>query len=123
MKPSTAVIIDDDVFSIRILDAALRGWRFNVVSTDRATNLAELLKTYRPALIIMNAAVPGLDIDAIVRFIRTDPELRAAIVLLQSSLDVNALWDRARHCGADGAIRKSPSVTDFEGQLEHWLSH
>ena len=123
MKPATAVIIDDDVFSIRILDAALRGWRFNVVSTDRATNLTELLKTYQPTLIIMNTAVPGLDVDAIVRFVRTDPELRAAIILLQSALDMNALSDRARHCGADGAILKAPSVADFEGQLENWLSH
>lgn len=122
MKVSTAVIIDDDVFSIRILDAALRTWRFNVVSTDHPSTLPVMLTTYRPALVILDITIAGLDIAAIVRFIRSTPELRATTVLLHSNLDPDALSQRVYQCGADGFIIKSPSVADLDAQLEYWLS-
>jgi CheY-like chemotaxis protein len=122
MKVSTAVIIDDDVFSIRILDAALRWWRFNVVSTDQPSTVRGMLTIYRPALVIADITLSGLDMASVVHFIRSTPELSAATVLLHSALDADALSQRAYQCGADGAIVKSPSVADLDAQLEYWLS-
>jgi len=122
MKVSTAVIVDDDVFSVRILDAALRWWRFNVVSTDQPSNTRAMLTTYRPALVIVDIALPGVDIASIVHFIRSTPELSAATILLHSKLDPDALAQLAYQCGADGGIVKSPSVAALDAQLEYWLS-
>jgi len=121
MKPSIAVVVDDSAYDIRMIDLALRKWRFNVISTSLAVDLAGLVAAYRPSLVVLDAEMPGVDGPSLVRFIRKDPGLRGATVLLHAALDGESLARRVAECDADGYVLRSRDPAVLEQQLRAWL--
>lgn len=121
MKPSIAVVINDNAYDIRMIDLALRKWRFNVISTQLPVDLAGLVAAYRPSLVVLGAEMAGVDGPSLVRFIREDPDLRCATVLLHAATDGEPLARRVAECDADGYVLRSRDPAILEQQLRAWL--
>ena len=121
MKLSTAVVIDDDPFSVRVLDAALRRYHFNLVPTSRAGGISGLLEVYRPGLLLFDATMPGLDAAGLVRFLRKSPALASTTVLLYAARTEATLMRDVSGCGADGFVVKSRDITALATSLGHFL--
>jgi len=121
MKIATAVVIDDDPFSARILDAALRRFHFNVVPTSRAGGVTGLLEVYRPGLLFFDNALPGLDAAGLVRFLRRSPALASTIVLVYAARPAATLERDAAACGADGFVEKTGDIASLAALLGRFL--
>jgi DNA-binding response OmpR family regulator len=118
---SIAFVVDDSATSSRMVEQILRKRRFNVVSMSFTLDLAKLVAAYRPALLVLDVQVKGVDGPSLVRFMRDTPELRDATVLLHSDLDPEALARRAEECAADGYVVKSRDPSALERQLKALL--
>ena len=121
MKSCIAVVVDDSAYDIRMIDLALKKWRFNVISTSLPVDLTGLVAAYRPSLLVLGAEMPGVDGPSLVRFIREDPGLRGATVLLHAALSGEALARRVAECDADGYLLRSRDPAVLEQQLSAWL--
>lgn len=121
MKLSTALVIDDDPFSVRVLDVALRRYHFNLVPTSRASGISGLLEVYRPGLVFFDSMLPGLDAAGLVRFVRKSPALASTTVLLYAARPEATLKRDVSGCGADGFVEKSRDITTLATALGHFL--
>jgi DNA-binding response OmpR family regulator len=121
MKLSTAVVVDDDPFSVRVLDVALRRYHFNLVPTSRAGGLTGLLEVYRPGLLFFDSALPGMDAAGLVRFLRKSQALAATTVLLYAARPEATLERDVSGCGADGFVMKSRDITALATALGRFL--
>jgi CheY-like chemotaxis protein len=115
---SIAFVVDDSASSTRMVEHALRRWRFSVVSMNFTLDLAKLVASYRPALVILDVQVKGVDGPSLVKFIRKDPDLRDATVVLHSALEADALARQVEECAANGYVVKSKDQAALERQLK-----
>lgn len=102
----TVLVVDDDRDILRLVGLALSQLPVEVVHRDRSFGVLNALAEHRPALVLLDVTMPGLDGSHVTELIRADSELRHTVVLLYSALDEADLARRADSCGADGYVLK-----------------
>lgn len=81
------LVVDDDPATARLMELALRTTRAQVVTHYRAFGLLEAIAAHKPALVVLDVMMPGLDGPSLVQLVRADPELaRTRIVLWSGSI-------------------------------------
>ena len=77
VPPGTKVlVIDDDPLNLKLVKAILRGQDYNVITEPDAEAGYRTAKRERPAVILMDIGLPGLDGVQATRKILSDPDLR-----------------------------------------------
>ena len=79
---------------LRILDHLLRGLDVGAATATRAYGLLNMIVAQRPALVVLDVNLPGLDGPSLVSLVRGDPEIARTTIVLHSSLDERALGQR-----------------------------
>ncbi|MEC7523351.1 MAG: response regulator [Myxococcota bacterium] len=85
MSPNPAVIlvIDDDEQMLRLVELAFRGTRARVVRQHGGFGALTAIATHRPALVLLDVTMPGLDGPSLVELVRADGELKMRQILPQ----------------------------------------
>jgi DNA-binding response OmpR family regulator len=109
-RPSDAVpailLVDDSVTFRAVLRAALEGAGYAVLTAGSGEEGLRLAASQRPAAIVVDGLLPGIDGATVIRRIRLDAALRGIpCVLLTGSEDKGAEL-RALDAGADAFVRK-----------------
>jgi len=122
LAPSVKVLaVDDDPLMLRVLSRMLRGRGVELVTSLRSMGVLNLISMHRPALVLMDVKMPGLEGTSLVRLIRGDVELAATPIVLHSALGDDVLALKTKECGADGYILKSRGMTYLEQSIDRWL--
>ncbi len=119
--PPVLLVVDDDPATSRLMQVALRTTRARVIVQNRAFGLLEAIAAQRPALVILDVMMPGLDGPSLVELVRADAELAGTRIVLWSALDREELARRALACGADGWIEKVAGPRDAVDRICAWL--
>ena len=106
---------------LRILDRLFRGLHVCASTATRAYGLLNMIVAQRPALVVLDVNLPGLDGPSLVSLVRRDPEIASTTIVLHSSLDERTLAKKAAQCGANGYISKSRGLVHLQHSLEFWL--
>jgi PAS domain S-box-containing protein len=102
----TILVIDDSITFREALREALEGAAFRVVVAGSGEEGLQAAARERPAAIIVDGVLPGVDGPSVIRSIRLDAALRSTpCVLLTGSEDAGAEL-RALDSGADAFVRK-----------------
>jgi two-component system response regulator FimZ (fimbrial Z protein) len=117
----TAIAVDDDPVILKILDRLFRGLHVCASTATRAYGLLNMIVAQRPALVVLDVNLPGLDGPSLVSLVRRDPEIASTTIVLHSSLDERTLAKKAAQCGANGYISKSRGLVHLQHSLEFWL--
>lgn len=124
-NPSEAhptILIADDEPSLRLLvNATITSDHYRVVEAQDGEEAWGLLRRYRPAVAILDVAMParsGLDVA---RAIRADPDLAATKVILLSAKAQAADVRAGRDAGADWYLTKPFSPLELLTLLEQAL--
>jgi two-component system invasion response regulator UvrY len=100
------LVVDDQALFrqvARVLVGALPGWSV-VAEAASGEEGVELAERVRPALVLMDVHLPGIDgVEATRRIVAGDP---SSAVLLMSSYGTEDLPPGAAGCGAVGFVRK-----------------
>ncbi|HVM65007.1 MAG TPA: PAS domain S-box protein [Acidimicrobiales bacterium] len=107
------VVVDDAPEVRRVVAHALRlSGRFVVTGEgESGTDAIELVGRHRPAVLLLDASMPGLDgFDAIPAVKRASPETR---VVMLSGFDAPGLAAKAMDLGADAYIEKARPVPEI----------
>jgi diguanylate cyclase (GGDEF)-like protein len=112
------VLIVDDSDTIRaVLAAAVRGMKFEPLLADCGEKALELFAAQRPALVLLDVNMPGIDGYETARRIRAQsPEEWVPIIFLSASEDDQDL-ERAIECGGDDYLVKPVSQVVLNAKM------
>jgi CheY-like chemotaxis protein len=108
------IVEDDPAFIYLIYRYCIRAG-LSLVSTSRGEEALDLARKERPALILLDIRLPGMDGWEVLRELKTDPTTTDIPVVLCSALSEE---ERAIEEGADGYLRKPVQYRDIVAVLE-----
>jgi two-component system KDP operon response regulator KdpE len=105
MSGARILVVDDEPKLARTLKTILTGNGFEPILAATGEEGLELLDRYRPDLVLLDLALPGIDGLAVCRAIRQDRQLDLPIVILSAQGDEDAKVE-ALDLGADDYLTK-----------------
>ena len=109
------LIVDDDTALRLLLRTTFAADEFAVEEADSAETAWDIVRFWRPSVVILDVNLPGVDGIEFCRQLKRDPE-RAPVVLLLTGADSG---DReAQAAGVDGMLRKPFSPLELLGAID-----
>jgi len=109
-SPAPVLLIDDSVTFREQLAEMLRAAGYHVQSAHSGEEGLRMMSLQRPAAVVVDGVLPGMDGAAVVRKLRLDAALRdTPCILLTGSVDASAELG-ALDSGADAFVRKEQDV-------------
>lgn len=98
------LLVDDEPSILRSTQILLDDLGFEVTVTTDHTRVVDLLRELRPHLLLQDVRMPGLDLDALVKRIRADPDVgKTPVLLFSASIDLPEIQEQV---GATGFVEK-----------------
>ncbi|HET7543619.1 MAG TPA: response regulator [Polyangiaceae bacterium] len=117
----TILVIDDNAVVLEATRATLEQAGFRVVTLDRASGAVVVVLAERPDLVLLDVNMPNMTGDSLVDVLARTRATRGTLVVLYSSLPVNALRMKAFASGAHGFIQKTGVQTELVRQVRAYL--
>lgn len=96
--------MDDEPGVLKSTELLLLDCGFDVLTTSQHTDVIPLLRQHRPAVLLQDVRMPGLEVERLVASIRADPEVRSTpIVLFSASMEITEISGRVP---VDGILEK-----------------
>ncbi|MEO8122419.1 MAG: EAL domain-containing protein [Burkholderiales bacterium] len=115
------LLVDDDEVNLLLTSHALRDAGFEVTEVTSGERALELLDTWVPDIVVLDALMPGLDGFQTCRILRSRSGFDALPVLMLTGLDDDASITRAYESGATDFFVKSTQWSLLAGRLRHLL--
>lgn len=121
MAGETILVVDDSPVNLRLAAALLRseGYKVHLASTGEEALIT--LRTLRPALILMDIQLPGMNGLELTRRLRQDSETRGLLIVAMTASDVQDVQEQAFEAGCDGFIPKPMDTRTLGSQLRGFL--
>lgn len=125
-QPASVLLVEDVADTREMYADYLRHCGFSVTTATNGAEALDAAREHRPDLILMDAAMPGLDGWTATKLLKNDPVTRNVPVLILTAHVFAEHRDRAREVGADGFIGK-PCMPDelareVSAALNRWRS-
>jgi DNA-binding response OmpR family regulator len=121
MAGETILVVDDTPVNLRLAAAVLRSEGYDVHLASTAEEALITLKTLRPALILVDIQLPGMDGLELTRRLRQDSSTRGLLLVALTASDMKGDQDRAFDAGCDGYISKPFDTRTLGSQLRAFL--
>jgi CheY-like chemotaxis protein len=119
--PLTVLVVDDFPDGRELVAEYLTFRGFDVhVACDGAEAVA-LARKFRPAIVLMDLSMPGIDGWQAARMLKSDPNTQAIIVIAVTAHALKRERDAATAAGCDGVISKPFDLTALADALPRVL--
>jgi two-component system NtrC family sensor kinase len=109
-EKTTILVIDDSVTFREELRRALERSGYAVITATSGEKGLRLAASRRPAALIVDGVMPGMDGATVIRRLRLDAALRGLPCLLLTASDEQGVELRALDAGADAFVRKEEDM-------------
>ena len=107
------LIVDDNALNQKLLGLVLKNRDYVIRSAGDAEEALEILKGWRPRLILMDVQLPGMDGLELTRLLKASAETRdIAIVVISAASDASDV-DKARAAGCDACVENGSDTVLF----------
>ena len=100
------LVVEDDPMAVRLIGEALKGEAFELRIAMNAGAAQEMLRTLRPAVVLMDIGLPGMDGLALTEWLKGRPELAQIPVVMLTGEARRETIERSREVQAEGFIVK-----------------
>lgn len=100
------LVVDDNAANLKLARVILQREGHTVRTVNDAEEALVLLKTWRPALILMDIQLPGLDGLELTRRLKAEPEHRQTIIIALTAFAMPSDRERALAAGCDDYLSK-----------------
>lgn len=121
MKAPRALIVDDNALNVTLAQVILSADGFEIESAADAQEAAEKIKTFGPALILMDIQLPGVDGLELTRRIKAQPSTQHIVIVAFTAFAMRGDEAKMRAAGCDGYISKPIDVNRFAAQIRSLL--
>jgi len=103
------------------MERGLRTLDVDISTYDRAFGLLNRIVDTRPAVVILDVRMPGLDGASLAGLVREDELIADTRIVLHSAIDEVILSRKAKQCRADGYLVKGPGIEALLDAVTRWL--
>jgi CheY-like chemotaxis protein len=113
----TIMLVEDDEISRTLLHQLLQNSGYRIIEADDGLDALKVAMRERPALILMDVDLPGLDGIGITRRIREDAALRNTFIVMVTAFDTPEIREAAFDAGCDEYLVKPLDATKLKALL------
>ena len=120
---ASLVIVDDDADFTRVAAEYLVAKAgFKVAVVHHPFDAGREIERLRPAVVLLDLRMPGMDGFEVLRKIRQDPEIQRTLVIACTAFRDATVEDRARHQGFDDYYEKSTSLGHLSEMIDRLIA-
>jgi response regulator RpfG family c-di-GMP phosphodiesterase len=116
MLRSPRILIVDDDPALRLLLRTTLTTEFEVAEAEDARRASDLARLWRPTIVLLDVAMPGIDGLSFCSDLKTKPAFRAPLVVLLTGAEVSE--ETAARAGADALLRKPFSPLELVSVID-----
>lgn len=121
MPSGKILVIDDDAALLGAVRRLLTAAGFDVVTSDTALRLPQLVQREKPDLILLDVEMPALSGEHVLDFTKLFDFLRETPIVLHSSKAEEELQALVERSSARGYIRKTSNALSLVAQVQKFL--
>ncbi len=121
MTDQTILVVEDNPDNMYVLDHLLTRKGYIVQQAARGEEALKSVRTLRPALVLMDMQMPGMDGYAVVREMRRIPELAGMPIIAVTAHSMPGDREQTLAAGCTDYIAKPISPRDLLQLVEHYL--
>ena len=121
METKNILVIDDDVFNMKLMRALLNIGKYDILEAMDAESGIRLAREHHPDLILMDIQLPDMDGLSATRIIKEDSVLNDIAVVALSSYAMRNDEEKAHKAGCIGYITKPIDTRSFLETLGQYL--
>ena len=122
MSSNAVLIVDDTPVNLKLVRVLLSRQGFDVHTASTAEEALELAQTFRPALVLADIQLPGMDGLEMTRRLKAAPETCDTIVLALTAFAMKGDEQKAFEAGCDGYITKPIDTRTFPDLIRKYLA-
>jgi CheY-like chemotaxis protein len=122
MDGEPILIVDDTPVNLKLTRMLLVNEGYSVVTASSAEEALELLRSYRPRLILADIQLPGMDGLEMTRLIKKDEATRGIAVVALTAFAMKGDEQKAMEAGCDGYITKPIDTRTLGERIRQLLS-
>jgi two-component system, OmpR family, response regulator MtrA len=115
------LVADDDATILEFLNKALTKYGYQVHKARRGEEALALVRELKPALVILDILMPGIDGVDICKTMRADVEMAGIPVIFLSALETDRLHVIADESGATDYLSKPVALADLINLVGQYL--
>jgi two-component system cell cycle response regulator DivK len=121
MSGAEILIVDDNPVNLKLAHLLLAGEGHYVRTAADAEEALEILKVFRPRLILMDIQLPGMDGLELTRRLKADPATRDITVLGLTAYAMKGDEEKILAAGCDGYIPKPIDTRTLPTVISQYL--
>jgi two-component system, cell cycle response regulator DivK len=121
MSGAEILIVDDNPVNLKLAHLLLAGEGHSVRTAGDAEEALEVLKVFRPRLILMDIQLPGMDGLELTRRLKADLATRHITVLGLTAYAMKGDEEKILAAGCDGYIPKPIDTRTLPEVISHYL--
>ncbi len=121
MAGEPILIVDDTPVNLKLTRILLVNEGYKVLTAASAEEALELLKSYRPALVLADIQLPGMDGLEFTRRIKQDEATRDIVVVALTAFAMKGDEQKAIDAGCDGYITKPINTRELGERIRQYL--
>ena len=121
MSNEPILIVDDNPMNLKLEKRLLELEKYQVLTAQNAEETIKILEYFRPALVLMDFQLPGVDGVELTKKIRQDTRNRDMVILMVTSYDQQGDEDRAKAAGCNGYLHKPLDTQALPGVIAGYL--
>ncbi|MBI3074274.1 MAG: response regulator [Deltaproteobacteria bacterium] len=122
MSNARVLIVDDNPGNLRLAEFVLASYGFNVATATNAEEALTAVERVKPAVIIMDIQLPGMDGLELTRRLKADPTTRGIAIVAVTAYAMEQDEVRAREAGCEDYIAKPIDTRSFAGRIANVLA-
>ena len=121
MGNETILVIEDNELNMKLVRSLLKMGKHNMLEAMDAENGMRIAREQKPALILMDIQLPGMDGLSATKILKADPVLQKIPIVALTSHAMEGDDKRALAAGCDGYIAKPIDTKNFLTTIGQYL--
>jgi two-component system cell cycle response regulator DivK len=121
MGGESILIVDDAPVNLKLTRILLINEGFRVMTATSGEEALDLLRTYRPQLVLASVRLPGIDGLELTRLLKRDARTRDIAVVALTAFSINGDEQRVIDAGCDGYITKPVDTSTLAATIRQVL--
>jgi len=122
MSNESVLIVEDTPINLKVVHFVMKRAGFDVRTATSAEEALEVLKHFRPRVVLTDIQLPGMDGFELIKRLKADINSGGTIVLALTAFAMKSDEQRAFDAGCDGFITKPIDTRTFPNLIRQYIA-